>query len=109
MVFTTIFAYPDNFIDYIIAYNVGILGFSVAEKFQTLKIKVFDQLGKIGFAFFLGAGTPMAILGAFFDFESTYAAILTGYILKLIFAVMYAYLVTRWIETPLLNWEREKI
>lgn len=101
-----LFAYPDEWIYYIIAYNIGIIGFLVVERYQKLNIKIFDDLGKIGFTFFLGADTLMVVLGHFVDFTSSPLMIAVGYVAKFILATAYAYVITRFVEKPLLKWAK---
>ena len=104
LVLTTVFAYPDEWIYYIIAYNIGIFGFMIAEHFQGLNLKMFDELGKIGFTFFLGANTPMLILERYVDFHTSVGLVVVGYIAKFSLAIVYSYFITRFVERPLIKW-----
>ena len=92
----------ENWLSYLIAYNSGFIVFFLARK-ANLKIKAFIELGKIGFPFFLGASTPFILLqritGKSFD-QSTLYIIAVQFIL----ALTYAYIITRFIEKPILKW-----
>ena len=108
LIVTSIFAYDNEFVNYIIAYNIGIGGYIAVKQINSFSIKCFDELGKIGFTFFLGADTLYTIVSHFVDFADSIIMIVIGYIIKFILAVIWAYIITRFVEKPLLKWARTK-
>lgn len=93
-------SYQNMFFHYVFAYNIGIFLVLGAEKIN-LKFDPFINLGKIGYAFFLGAGIPYALVGRFVDFSTSAGMRIAGSIVKLILSILFAYLVTTLIEKPL--------
>lgn len=90
----------ENWYAYLIAYNFGIVSFLGASK-KNLSIWVFNRLGEIGFAFFLGPGLIYAFLSkAGLCGTTEYMTIIDCCIL-LISALLFSIAVTFLIEKPL--------
>ena len=95
-----------NWWAYLVAYNIGLFIFVLWKQFN-IHMTIFDKLGEIGFSFFLGAGiiyTVIANLGLCGQGE--YMNILDC-IIKFITALILAYLVTRFVEKPVLRWAKK--
>lgn len=102
MIISTLLSYKDMFVAYIIAYNLGIALFVLAKQIK-LNLQLAKKLGEIGFTFFLGADVPYKLLSNFIDFQSSTVMLITGCILKFVFAICLAVLITKYIEKPLLK------
>ncbi|MCC8195510.1 MAG: acyltransferase family protein [Ruminococcus sp.] len=95
-------SYTDMIFEYLFAYNVGLLLFFVAERFS-IHNEFFIKLGEIGFAFFLGAGIPYELLTKFITFDTSLAMQIVGCIIKFVLAYMFAYVLTKYLEKPILS------
>lgn len=97
------------YIAYIFAYNIGLLLFVAAYHIRP-HINPFIHLGNIGFAFFLGAGLPIgwvrSIVGPYIDFTQSTTMQIVSWLLQFVLAVIFAWLLTEYIERPILNWAR---
>ena len=100
LIFAVALSYGDMFFHYIGAYNVGMLLVWAARKKQA-NCKIVKKFDTFGYVFFLGASIPYTFLGRFVDFNSTFALRIAGCIIEFILAVLFAGLVTRYIENPL--------
>lgn len=100
LIIAVIISYQDMFIHYVGAYNLGMLLMFLAEK-ADINIKFFKWLGSIGFTFFLGADIPYVLIKRFVDLSSTVGLRIVGSIVKFLLALLFAYIVTRYIEKPL--------
>ena len=68
--------------------------------------KAFTEFGKIGFTSFLEARIPWTLLLELSDFEYPYWISIIGCGLKLMFAIAFGYIITKYIENPPLKWGR---
>ena len=103
LVISTFFSYHEEWIFYEIAYNLGILLFILFKLFNKGKMiinKIFSELGRIGFTFFLGAGIPVIIFEKFFSFDSMNNLLVC--LVKFILAFIFAELITWIFEKPVL-------
>ena len=107
---SVVLSYPGKAVRYIVAYNIGIVLFVIFEKFisgKDLISSLFAKIGRIGFTFFLGAGIPWALLLKISTFEDSIGLKVLGCILKFCAAVLLGYVITRFIEEPLLRWGKK--
>lgn len=111
LVIASFLSYGDKVIWYFIAYNIGGLLFGLFMA-KNVYSKALENLGALGFTFFLGAGIPTLILrkfGIYLDEINPYLHFVISFCLTL----LLSYFVTRWIENPLLTWgkkiENEKL
>lgn len=101
-------SYDIKVVWYFIAYNIGFLTLWLFERYNICNI-FMQKLGALGFTFFLGAGIPILVLSKFVDITdlNVYAEVA----LKFVLAIALAWIVTKYIERPLLNkgkkWEKE--
>lgn len=89
---------------YFISYNIGIVIFLFFEKKEIQNI-AFDKLGVVGMTFFLGAKTPMLFLN--YDFDTTFSMRIIGCLVEFILAFGLAFIVTKYIENPLLKYTKK--
>lgn len=99
---SVILSYPDMIISYIIAYNAGFVLFFGFEKLN-IGFTPADILGDMGFTFFLGAGILYSIVCRYVDFGQSYLMTAAGCIVQFILALLLAYVVTKFVENPLLK------
>lgn len=108
LMISTYLSYSEKAVQYLLAYNVGIIMFAVFEKKCGLRIRAFENLGKIGFAFFLGAKIPMIVMNRLIPFSYSLPLLVCGFALEFVLGVAFAALVTRRIEEPVLAWAKKK-
>ena len=95
-------SYRDEALGYIIAYAAGIALFAAA-KGTEVSADAMNKLGSVGFSFFLAADIPHIILEKFIDTESSVPKLIVFIILKLAASLVLAYLLTRFVEKPMLK------
>ena len=103
LVISTFFSYREEWIFYEIAYNLGILLFFLFKLFNKGKMiinKIFTEIGRIGFTFFLGAEIPVILFEKFFSFDSMNNLLVC--LVKFILACIFAELITWIFEKPVL-------
>ena len=105
LLISTILSY-DNFIAYIVAYNLGI-AFFVFFFYYNYHFDLLSKFSEVGFTFFLGAGLPFYIISMFIDFKDNLFIQICGWIVKFVLAYVFALLVTKYVERPLLKWEKQ--
>lgn len=88
---------------YEIAYNIGLALFFLAHHLK-LEIKSLSELSRLGFAFFLGAGIPMHIVEYYIDFSASFPMQISGWVIKFFLTFVFAWMITKYIERPLLVW-----
>lgn len=101
---STSLSYHDEWIFYEIAYNLGIILFMLFKflnKGKGLIDRLFSELGRIGFTFFLGAGIPVMIIEKVFNFDGMNIYFIC--IVRFILAFIFAELITWLIEKPILK------
>ena len=102
---TTILGYSDKWILYVLSYNVALLLFYFFEKQNVNNISL-EKLGELGFTFFLGAGIPISLIFIVFpEFEGYTPWIIV--LVKFLTTIPFAWLVTKYIEKPILNFGKE--
>ncbi len=96
-------SYGAEVASYMIAYNVGLALFILfyCRKYSS---RPFVQLSSLGFSFFLCPGIPMAIVEKFIDFSTTFPMTIVGWLIKFLLSILLAWLITRYIEQPLIVW-----
>lgn len=107
---SVVLSYPGKAVRYIVAYNIGIVLFVIFEKLisgKGLISSFFSKIGRIGFTFFLGAGIPWTLMLKISTFDGSIGLKLLGCILKFCAAVLLGYVITRFIEEPLLRWGKK--
>lgn len=102
IVVATRLSYTEDFINYIVAYNIGIVLFLVAMKTR-FNNEVLNKFSELGFAFFLGAGLPMSIVRCYFDFSVNVWTEVLGWIIKFVLATVFSVVLCRYVEKPLLS------
>jgi len=95
-------SYTDTILRYLISYNIGLLLFGVL-KIKNIDCKWFKKIGNIGFTFFLGAEIPYSVMNKFVDFNASITLNILGCILKFVFAILFAMIITKYVEKPMLN------
>ncbi|MCD7883013.1 MAG: acyltransferase family protein [Lachnospiraceae bacterium] len=101
LVIAVVLSYTDMIFEYLFAYNVGLLMFFVAKGINVYN-KFFIKLGEIGFVFFLGAGIPYELITKFITFDSSLPMQIIGCLIKFVLAYGFAFLLTRYVEKPIL-------
>lgn len=76
--------------------------FALFRKYN-LRITLLEFFGRIGFTFFLGAGIPMMVLGMLAPHISKFSPVEDA-IIRLILTIPFSWLITRYMEQPLLKW-----
>lgn len=105
LVIASYLSYGEKVIWYFIAYNIGGLLFWLFLN-KNLTSKPLDSLGSLGFTFFLGAGIPMLILEKF-HINTYQVNDCLHFIISFVLTLLLSYVITRWIETPLLAWGKQ--
>lgn len=101
LVLSTYLSYGSQAICYFVAYNLGFLLFFLF-KYKKMNIFIFKIIGELGFTFFLGAAIPMMLLVKMIpDIDSL--AWFPYISLQFVLAFIFAYVVTRLCEKPLLK------
>lgn len=103
-------SYPNRVLEYISAYNIGIIVFIVFAKFIKGNSKVaflFKRLGEIGFTFFLGADIVYILYFRYFSPINSNADIIAASVIKFMGAVLLGIIVTNFIEKPLQKWGKK--
>lgn len=90
---------------YIIAYNTAFILFYIYRHFN-LNLYLSKKLGEQGFTFFLGAGIPLFFFQLFTETLSSWGPFVI-YILHFSSAYVLAYVVTKYVESPLLKWGKK--
>lgn len=98
-------SYGDRVVAYFIAYNLGFITYYIFQH-RNLHVKAFDIIGEQGFTFFLGAGIPISFITKLIPSIAewnwySYA------LLQFVTAFVFAYILTRWCEKPLLAWGKK--
>lgn len=98
-------SYGDRVVAYFIAYNLGFITYYIFQH-RNLHVKAFDIIGEQGFTFFLGAGIPISFITKLIPSVAewnwySYA------LLQFVTAFVFAYILTRWCEKPLLAWGKK--
>jgi peptidoglycan/LPS O-acetylase OafA/YrhL len=105
LVVASFLSYGEKVIWYFVAYNIGGLLFGLFMK-KDLSFKVFDNFGSLGFTFFLGAEIPTLMLRTFginlYEINPYF-----HFIISFCLTLLLSYIVTRWIENPLLAWGKK--
>jgi peptidoglycan/LPS O-acetylase OafA/YrhL len=102
LIIASFLSYGNKVLFYFIAYNIGFIAFYLFEKYD-ISIRLWDELGKLGFTFFLGAAIPMGLISKIIPSVSSMDVILYSAV-QLILAIAFSYVVTTYCEKPLLNW-----
>ena len=103
-------SYPNKIIEYISAYNIGILVFIVFAKFIKGNSKVsyfLKKIGEIGFTFFLGADIVYILYFRYFSPINTNVDIIIALMIKFVGSVLLGLVVTNFIEKPLQKWGKK--
>lgn len=96
-------SYGEKVIRYFVAYNIGGLLFGLFMQ-KNLSFKVFDNFGSLGFTFFLGADIPALVLNQLHICALSEVNPYFRFVIIFSFTLILSYIITRWIETPLLLW-----
>ncbi|MCR5122406.1 MAG: acyltransferase, partial [Ruminococcus sp.] len=99
---SVILSYKEQAVGYFIAYSAGIVLFTLAERFG-VSVKAMNMLGDIGFSFFLAADIPHIILEKFIKTEGSVVGLILFIIIKFAASLALAYLLTRFVEKPMLK------
>lgn len=106
LIISSCWSYGDKAFLYILSYNIGILTFYL---FHTANI-IFSpliKLNNIGFAFFLCAAIPLKLIERHYYSSDWYYVYLVA-VLQFISSILIAYILTRYLEKPILSWGRKK-
>lgn len=107
---SVILSYRETWISYIIAYAVGFATVYVFGN-KNYNITMFESLGKIGFTFFLGADIIYSYIYIymkhFYDIEQSIPLTILCCLIKFLSAILFAFIVTKFIEKPLLKWSKK--
>lgn len=108
LVVASVLSYGERGGWYFIAYNIGFMIFFLFQRYN-VSVKMLEKLGDLGFTFFLGASIPIMLLGLVYDLSNL--NIYLHCIIQFVLTLLFAYVVTRWCEKPLLAWSKrmEKI
>lgn len=98
---STLLSY-DNWPSYILAYNLGCLCFYLFKNYQLCN-KLVSDFSDLGFTFFLGAGIPITILTSLIPSISL-LPIFAKIIIQFFSTLVFAWLMTRFVEDPMLRW-----
>lgn len=102
LVVASYLSYGEKVIWYVIAYDLAFLCFYLFEK-RNIKLPAFEKFGKLGFTFFLGADIPILFSKLFFPAIENLNCY--GYLLlKFHLAIPFSYIITYYVERPLLEW-----
>ncbi len=99
---SVILSYKEQAVGYIAAYAAGIGLFILAERFG-VSVKAMNMLGDIGFSFFLAADIPHIILEKMIKTEGSPVGLILFIIIKFAASLALAYLLTRFVEKPMLK------
>lgn len=92
---------------YIVAYNIGIAIFYLFKNWELHNV-LLSSFSTVGFTFFLGADIPIdALLRIFPEIAST--DLMVWVVIKFFSALLFAFLMTKYVEEPLLRWGKTKI
>lgn len=110
LIVSCLLSYKNLWFTYIASYNLGIL-LSIMLCKKKFYSSFFNHLGQVGMTFFLGAKIPMIILNRYFDinFDLNYMSRSIGCLVEFVCAYLLAYIVTKYIETPLLDSSKKLI
>ena len=112
LILSSFLSYGEKVIWYFLAYNIGGICFVIFMK-KNLSSKVLDKFGSLGFTFFLGADLPTLTLKKFNICNLTEVNVYLRFVIVFCLTLLLSYIITKWIETPLLAWgkkiEKEKI
>ena len=92
----------ENALSYFIAYNIGFILFYYYHHFN-INSWLSIEIGKIGFTLFLGAEIPFYFVLGYLETESILGLWMEVF-LKFVLAVVFAYLITRYVEKPILRY-----
>lgn len=99
---SVLLSYKSEAAGYCAAYAAGILLFVLADK-TGVSVKLMNKLGDVGFSFFLAADIPHIILEEFIDAKASAAELVLFVLIKLAASLALAYLLTRFVEKPMLT------
>ena len=99
---SVILSYRDEAVGYFAAYAAGTALFILAHKLN-VSVKAMNMLGDVGFSFFLAADIPHIILEKFIDPTDSAVKLVVFTVIKLAASLVLAYLLTKFIETPMLK------
>lgn len=102
LVVAAVLSYGDKAVWYFVAYNLGGAIFVLFRKYN-LRITLLEFFGRIGFTFFLGAGIPMMVLSILAPNLDKFSPVEDA-IIRLILTIPFSWLITRYMEQPLLRW-----
>lgn len=104
LIVSSILSYRDMFGYYLLSYN-GAMGLFFLFEQCNFNISFLKKIGSLGFTFFLGAEIPYCLLTYFFPMlnQNIYLFIAIHFVL----CFLFSYLVTRFIETPILQYAKE--
>lgn len=101
----TALSYQDKMPWYFLAYNLG-GGICLLFKYKNIKQTWLEFFGKIGFTFFLGASIPMMIV-SLIGLDLKQLNDLEESILKFILIIPFSWLITHFLEQPMLKWGKK--
>ena len=93
----------DNWLYYVIAYNIGIVLFVFMSK-QEWKSKLLIKLGEIGFPFFLCFDIIFSIMSRWELCEENQYMSPIACVIHFVLSLIFAVIVTKWIEKPILRY-----
>ena len=93
-------------IEYIIAYNIGI-GLFWAFMEKDIRSRVTTWFGTLGFTMFLGDIIPLIVIYRTFP-VMRHLPVIPRILLHFVAAVLFSYLITKFVEQPLLRWGNKK-
>ncbi len=108
-------SYPGLLWAYMTAYNLGFLLFWLFRKYS-ISFSPAVWLGKVSYTFFLGPGAAAAIMSLFIDtskfiraenFSSQFTYTLSVFIFKLTYNLIFSWVITTFVEKPLLSWSHK--
>lgn len=102
LVIASALSYGDKVYWYFIAYNLAFVVYFLFQKYNWT-FRPFEQLGELGFTFFLGASIPIKLIALFYPTISDLNCWVFA-LVKFVLAVAFSYVITTWGEKPLLAW-----
>lgn len=102
LVIASALSYGDKVYWYFIAYNLSFVVYFLFQKHKWA-FRPFEQLGELGFTFFLGASIPIKLIALFYPTITDLNCWVFA-LVKFVLAVAFSYVITTWGEKPLLAW-----
>lgn len=103
LIISTLLSYPLALaIEYIIAYNIGIALFVLFMK-KDIHSNAFAWMGMLGFTMFLGDIIPVVVINRIVP-AMRHLPIAPTILYYFIAAILFSYIITKFIEQPLLKW-----